>query len=338
MLPNKEPKVSICTPIYGVEKYIERCARSLFEQTYSNIEYIFVNDCTKDKSIDILLQTIQYYPSRKSQIHIINHDKNSGLGCARNTAVAAVTGDFIMHVDSDDYVEPTIIEECVKKQFETGADIVSCNALKHRTNYTLRMQHKNYSSAKEHCLDVLRYNTLVCIWGRLIRTTLYKNNNIYVEPGINMGEDFQVTGKLIYYSNKTTFIDKFLYHYDCSNVGSYSNMYSKSKHEQSWRSFDIVKSFFYNKGSEFSDAISSGELNIIISHFIISGKIPDGKYYFIEARRRLKFINRNIINTVPIAQKLVLYLSFNFQTMKLYTEFSRSINKCIRKIKSCFYN
>ena len=64
------PKVSVVIPVYGVEKYIERCARSLFEQTLDDIEYIFVNDCTKDRSIDILNEVINDYPARKQQIRM----------------------------------------------------------------------------------------------------------------------------------------------------------------------------------------------------------------------------------------------------------------------------
>ena len=104
-------KVSICVPIYGVEQYIERCVRSLFEQTYENIQYIFVNDCTKDKSIEILQQLLVQYPHRESQVHIITHDRNRGLGAARNTAVDAATGEFLFHVDSDDYIDVTTIDK-----------------------------------------------------------------------------------------------------------------------------------------------------------------------------------------------------------------------------------
>ena len=64
-------KVSILVPVYGVEKYIERCARSLFEQTYDNIEYIFVDDCTKDRSIGILQKVLEDYPNRKNQVKIL---------------------------------------------------------------------------------------------------------------------------------------------------------------------------------------------------------------------------------------------------------------------------
>ena len=68
---NKSNKVSILVPIFGVEKYIERCARSLFEQTYDNIEYIFVNDCSKDNSMKVLESLIKAYPESKKQIHKI---------------------------------------------------------------------------------------------------------------------------------------------------------------------------------------------------------------------------------------------------------------------------
>ena len=70
------PKISVCIPVYGVEKYIERCARSLFEQTMTDgIEFIFVNDCTKDRSIEILENVLTEYPARQKQTRIIHHKK-----------------------------------------------------------------------------------------------------------------------------------------------------------------------------------------------------------------------------------------------------------------------
>ena len=130
--------VSICVPIYGVEKYIERCAISLFEQTYKNIEYIFVNDCTQDNSIDVLKSIIEKYPVRKNCVRIINHERNKGLGAARNTAITNATGMFIMHVDSDDYVEKDIVERLVKKQNENNSDIVTCGYILYTSNPQLR--------------------------------------------------------------------------------------------------------------------------------------------------------------------------------------------------------
>ena len=108
-------KVSILVPVYGVEKYIEKCAVSLFEQSYEDIEYIFVNDCTPDRSIEVLRGTIARYPQRQKQVVIIDHDVNRGLGAARHTATDAATGELVMHVDSDDYLMPHAVEHLCAK-------------------------------------------------------------------------------------------------------------------------------------------------------------------------------------------------------------------------------
>ena len=89
-----EPIVSIIVPLYNVEKYIERCAISLFEQSYPNIEYVFVNDCTPDKSINVLGRVVGRYPNRSSQTKIINHDRNRGVAVSRNTGLDHCTGEF----------------------------------------------------------------------------------------------------------------------------------------------------------------------------------------------------------------------------------------------------
>ena len=117
--------VSILVPVYGVEKYIERCARSLFEQTYNNLEYIFVDDCTPDNSIAILKRVMEEYPMRKGQVRILRHERNRGIAAARNTALDAAQGSFLSHVDSDDYLARDAIRLLVNKQVETGADIVT---------------------------------------------------------------------------------------------------------------------------------------------------------------------------------------------------------------------
>ena len=117
-------KVSILVPVYGVEKYIERCARSLFEQTYDNIEYIFVDDCTKDRSIEILQKVLEDYPNRKNQVKILHHEKNRGLSAARNTALDASTGDYLMHVDSDDYLRKDAVLLLAKKITTASSQVI----------------------------------------------------------------------------------------------------------------------------------------------------------------------------------------------------------------------
>ena len=99
-------KISILVPIYNVSKYIERCAHSLMEQSYENIEYVFVDDCTPDNSITLLKGVIAKYPHRQDQVKIISHEHNKGLAGARITALNSATGDYVVHVEADDYIAP----------------------------------------------------------------------------------------------------------------------------------------------------------------------------------------------------------------------------------------
>ncbi len=114
-------KVSICVPVYNVEKYIARCLESILSQSYENIEVIVVNDCTPDKSMEI----VQSYADSDNRIRIINHETNRGLMWARRTGYMAATGDYITFCDSDDSLVPKAIELLVVRAMETGADIVS---------------------------------------------------------------------------------------------------------------------------------------------------------------------------------------------------------------------
>ena len=87
--------ISIIVPIYGVEAYIEQCG-------WKDIEFVFVNDGTPDNSMEVLAEVLNDYPSRKGQVKIINKP-NGGLPQARKSGVEVATGDYIMHVDSDDW-------------------------------------------------------------------------------------------------------------------------------------------------------------------------------------------------------------------------------------------
>ena len=84
-------RISVIVPIYNVKLYIERCVRSLMEQTLENIEFIFVNDCTPDDSMDILHYVLEEYPKRREQIKIIEHETNRGISAVRNTGLKNAT-------------------------------------------------------------------------------------------------------------------------------------------------------------------------------------------------------------------------------------------------------
>lgn len=227
------PLVSILVPVYGVEKHIERCAKSLFDQTYSNLEFIFVNDASPDKSVLMLQSVIKKYPKKNKHITIFHHTKNLGLAATRNTLIANCSGEFVFHIDSDDWLEPNTIELFVKKQIETDADIVTGSFYKHEikngheviSKVITTLKGKNREETLKYMLD---FCSVVAIWNRLIRKSVYLNNNIKCIEGIDAGEDLMTTPRLVYYSKKVTTCDAITYHYNRTNDKSYVSLFPTS--------------------------------------------------------------------------------------------------------------
>ena len=119
---HSETVVSLLVPVYNVEKYVEQCARSIFGQTYPNLEIIFVDDCSPDHSIEIIRRVLEEYPQRKPQTKIIPHTHNQGRAVARQTAMQNCTGYYTIHCDSDDYMAPDAISQLVAKARKEDAD------------------------------------------------------------------------------------------------------------------------------------------------------------------------------------------------------------------------
>ena len=117
-------KISVLVPVYGVEKYIARCAESLFGQTYADLEFVFVDDCTPDHSIDVLRSVMARYPARQAQVRIIHNEKNSGIGAVRQKLIDSCTGDCLTFVDSDDYMPLDAISLLAAGMERSGADMV----------------------------------------------------------------------------------------------------------------------------------------------------------------------------------------------------------------------
>lgn len=212
-------KVSVLVPIYGVKDYIEACVESLFEQSYQDIEYVFVDDCSPDNSVSILEDVMERYGERKKQVRIIHHEQNQGLGAARRTALAAATGDFVMAVDSDDKLSVNAIETLCRLQQTTGADIVEGTLCRFNENGVFKRQ-QPYHGTKENLLKLMLLQNTVShnLAGRLVRRSIYIDNDINSVEGVNMAEDYAVTPRLIYCGSHA-YTDEDIYFY-CDNTNS----------------------------------------------------------------------------------------------------------------------
>ena len=239
-------KVSLLVPVYGVEPFIKRCIESLFEQTYENLEYIFVDDCTLDRSIDVIRQTLVFYPQREKQVKIIRHDKNRGLAAARNTAVKHATGAYLMHVDSDDFLERDAVEQMLVKAIERSADIVICDSyLVYETER--RCHFLSIPENKQDYIKNLLYKSVPpSIWGKLFSSAFYKASGVLSVEGLNHGEDYATLPRLIYYARIIVKIDVPLYNYVQYNSAAYTkNITEKSIRSMVWAE-EILSDFFHD--------------------------------------------------------------------------------------------
>ena len=214
-------KVSIFIPMFNVALFIEKCATSLFEQSYKNIEYIFVNDCTPDNSIKILESVIGKYPERLSQVKIIHHDVNKGIATTRNTGILNATGEYLLQVDGDDYLDTRTVELMLNKALAEKSDLVLCNYFLEFKKNKIEVKH-GYINKDQYLNDVLSAKIPPSIWNKLIRLEVYKKNNLLFKEGVNYGEDYMLVPQIIYFSDKISSIDMPLYNYIRWNANSYT--------------------------------------------------------------------------------------------------------------------
>lgn len=324
-------KVSICVPIYGVEKYIERCVQSLFEQTYGDIEYIFIDDCSPDKSIPLLLNALDHYPNRKEQVKVVRHERNRGLAAARNTAIKTATGEFIMHVDSDDWVDKNLVEALIFKQKENDADIVSADGIAYYPGFKKTFHVLHTTNSRTLALKTIDGTSRTQVWGRIIRKSLYINNNIWVEEGVNMAEDYQVISRLIYYAQNVNWIDNVFYHYINLNPSSYTYSFSKIKFNQAVRSCQIVYDFFEDKGEDFVETCKASEFktwfNRLKNYLLADEDLKDVGIYI---KNRIKSFDGKYMFLIPLYLRLAYFLPLN--VAKRYIRTLRMIKRQVRRM------
>lgn len=218
--------VSVIIPVYGVESYIERCARSLFGQTLDDIEYLFIDDCTPDKSIEILMEVLEEYPNRKGQVIIHRMGQNSGQAKVREWGMRNATGKYLIHCDTDDWIEPSMYKEMYECAESTNSDMVVSDYLIEKDGEHTLQKGLVISSNKMLAGFILRKNKC-CLWNKLIKRELFESQS-FRYPNGNMGEDMATILQVLPFCGKIEYIEKPFYHYFI-NGGSLTQTTSPDK-------------------------------------------------------------------------------------------------------------
>lgn len=256
-------KISIIVPVYNTEKYITKCLCSLLEQTFSDYEIIIVNDASPDNSIDTINNLLLEYPHKKDIVTIYNHPNNLGSAAARNTGLKYAKGEYLIQIDSDDYVESDMLEKMYDKAKESDADIIVADyldAFEDRERYVCQ----KIPSSKEKCIEWLLLGSLHgSNSNKLVRRALFLKNKLSYIQGLNMFEDLIISVKLFFYADKISYINSPFLHYVHYNAESYTKKINIKSQNDIIQAVYIIETFLTeNNPYTYQKALKSFKLRI----------------------------------------------------------------------------
>lgn len=265
------PKISLILPCYNVAKYLPKCLDSIINQTYINLEIICVNDGSKDNTLDVLNE----YKSKDNRIIIIEQE-NQGLSDARNTGINHATGDYIMFVDSDDWIDVQTCEYATQKFCEHNVDLVFWSYVKEyestsEIKYIIDDKEKYFNEEETRHLhrrlvglfdNELSHpenaDSFVTAWGKMYKTDIVKNVSFVSTKEI--GTEDALFNIYAFIGIKTAYyLPNPFYHYRKDNETSLTNTYKPLLFTQWNHLYDLIEQFLKNNDyqQDFKTAINN---------------------------------------------------------------------------------
>lgn len=259
----KEQLVSVILPIYNVEKYLDRCIKSIVNQTYHNLEILLIDDGSSDSSPDIC----EAWAKKEQRIKVI-HKKNAGLGMARNTGIENASGKYVFFVDSDDYVCTDMIEKAVRLAQKTYADIVcygfslldaSGSTRKKFIPQTKKTVYINEEIQKEFLANLIapdsisgeKTNLSMSAWATMVSNELIKKTEWrFVSEREYISEDIYSLLILYKHASRVAVLPEPLYFY-CENSGSLTQTFKAERYNR------IIR--FYYDAQNLCDSLGYSE-------------------------------------------------------------------------------
>lgn len=276
---NNLVKVSIITPVYNVEACIEKCVKSVMNQTCKDFEFLLIDDGSQDKSIDIAKKLLE-----GSDINYrIIVQENLGVSTARNKGIKQAIGQYITFLDSDDYIAPEFIELMTKKADITNCDVVFCDYSEVDANGNVLVQNRtkylsDFITGREAALKQLSDEITIGMRSGIYRTSVIKDNNIFFDTNRKYGEDMIFIVKTLLEANKVISVNKVLAFYVIWSNSVTQNV--SLKHLDCYYSYVDLLQYIRKKGNlkEIEKFLLEYKIPYSISHvFSILSKDP--KFY-----------------------------------------------------------
>ena len=233
--------VSVIVPIYKIPEYLSCCIDSILAQTYPDFELILVDDGSPDDCGRIC----DDYAKRDNRIKVV-HKVNGGLTSARNAGLEVAKGEWIMHVDGDDWIEPDMIESLIEAAQITGADMVIGDFVKYGPSAGYNKLPTWSSDKKKSMTNYIAY-VMTTIWGSIAKRSLYADHSLKSPDGISYCEDFHLIVRLCHFANKIVNVHRPFYNYRYRSTSIMSNMSRKTEADEQWAYQDTIR-FFKEQG------------------------------------------------------------------------------------------
>ncbi|HIY26324.1 MAG TPA: glycosyltransferase [Candidatus Acutalibacter pullistercoris] len=238
------PKASVIVPVYKVEEYLEKCVQSILAQTERDFELILVDDGSPDRCgalCDSLAQT-------DSRIRVI-HQENQGLGGARNTGIREARGDWLLLVDSDDWIEPKILEKAMEAGLREEADLVMF-AFRTVDEQGRELGVFREDMPKERGITLQEHKeallTAPCAWNKLYRRSFFQGTGLAYPPRV-WYEDLRTSPKLMAKAGRMVFLDEVGYNY-LQRQGSIMKSANLERNQEILDAFDDLLPWFRKEG------------------------------------------------------------------------------------------
>ena len=267
-------KVSIIVPVYNTEQYLDKCIKSILNQTFKYFELILINDGSNDSSLDICRK----YSNKDNRIVIVDN-KNQGVSTARNIGISKARGEFILFVDSDDYVDNTWCEELYNTITMNSEKMCLCRYKKCylksgnvSINKKIDREINNISLIdKVDIFKVFKEELLNSPWNKIYISKILKDKKIRFQKNLSLGEDLLFNIEYLkYVKNDIVILNKNLYNYVISEENSLSNKYYEDLFSINKRIYSELYYFMKENGnsiSKYREEFYSTYLNSILIVF-----------------------------------------------------------------------
>lgn len=323
-------KVSIIIPVYGVEKYIERCLNSVVNQTLKEIEIIIVNDATKDNSMEICHK----FKESDDRIKIFNKE-NEGLGLTRNYGLNHASGKYVAFLDSDDYIDLDFYEKLYEKAELEESDICFTRIKRVKGNYVSLANESIFSENKMYTPKDILNNILyvdnninnytymeMCVWRSIYKNSIIKENNIlFVSEREFISEDIFFNIDFLMKAKRASLISNTYYYY-CYNDNSLTKTFKEDRFEKNKKLYYGIIAYL-EKHDIYDEKTEIGVCRLLLGYIrgLIKDESNNNVYKFTEKLKRIK----NIVN-----DELVIKIINN----RKRNNFKRNIFDYFIKIKS----